>query len=321
MSTPESSPIKENAVVKANGVTRGRFAPSPTGTLHVGNLRTALVAWLGAVSAGGEMLVRVEDLDRANSSVEKELRQLADLERIGLTFPRSVWRQSERFAIYDSIVDDLSSRGLTYRCFCSRKEIRDAVNAPHGRNPDGIYPGTCRDLSDREIADRMAKGRPAAIRLRTEAETYSFDDLVLGEVEGSVDDFALRRNDGVPAYNLAVVVDDAQQGITQVVRGDDLASSTPRHLHLQQLLGVTTPRYAHVPLVVGNDGERLAKRHGAVTLDDLAAEGISVEEVVSVLLESLGFPGSLDDARSVFRWSAITTGAWTIPRRWQTRQP
>ena len=307
----------ENAVVNGNGVTRGRFAPSPTGTLHVGNLRTALVAWLGVVSEGGQMLVRVEDLDRVNSTRENENRQLADLERLGLTFPRPVWRQSERFDVYDAVVSDLSSRGLTYRCFCSRKDIRDAANAPHGRSPDR-YPGTCRDLTEREIGDRVASGRPAAIRLRTEAEEYSFTDLVLGDSVGSVDDFVLRRNDGVPAYNLAVVVDDARQGINQVVRGDDLASSTPRHLHLQRLLDLPSPRYAHVPLVMGGDGERLAKRHGAVTLDDLASRGVSTEAVVSVLLRSFGLPGSLDDARSTFDWRAIATGGWTIPEDWQT---
>lgn len=311
----------KNAVVDGNGVTRGRFAPSPTGVLHVGNLRTALVAWLGSVSIGGEMLVRVEDLDRANSSIENETRQLADLERIGLTFPRPTLRQSERFPVYDSIVDDLTSRGLTYRCFCSRREIREAINAPHGRNPDGAYPGTCRDLSRRDIDDRIAQGRPAAIRLRTEGEEYSFDDLIRGKIVGTVDDFVLRRNDGVPAYNLAVVVDDAEQGITQVVRGDDLTSSTPRHLHLQRLLDVSTPRYAHVPLVVGDDGERLAKRHGSVTLDALAAEGCPVDGVVAELLESLGLPGNLDEARSTFRWSALTTEPWTIPERWQTPRP
>ncbi len=308
----------ENAIVNGNGVTCGRFAPSPTGILHVGNLRTALVAWLGAVSTGGEMLVRMEDLDRANSSPENETRQLADLELLGLTFPRPVWRQSERFHVYDAIVDDLTARGLTYRCFCSRKEIRDAVSAPHGRNPDGAYPGTCRNLSDDEIADRIAAGRPAAIRLRTDAEEYSFDDLVLGPSTGSVDDFVLRRNDGVPAYNLAVVVDDADQGVDQVVRGDDLASSTPRHLHLQQLLRVPTPRYAHVPLVVGGDGERLAKRHGAVTLADLADRGVSAPDVVATLLGSFGLPTTLAEARHAFDWSVVASEAWVIPEHWQT---
>lgn len=264
------------------------------------------------------MLVRVEDLDRANSSRENEDRQMVDLERIGLTFPRSSWRQSERFEIYDAIVDDLTERGLTYRCFCSRREIREAASAPHGSSPDGAYTGTCRELSDAEISERISFGRPAAIRLRTDGERHSFVDLLKGVTTGVVDDFVLRRNDGVPAYHLAVVVDDATQGITQVVRGDDLLSSTPRHVHLQQLLGFETPQYAHVPLVVGDDGERLAKRHGAVTLDDLSGLGVSDHEIVAALLESLGLPPRLDDARRTFDWGRLSDQQWTIPERWQT---
>lgn len=286
--------------------------------LHVGNLRTALVAWLGAVSVGGEMLVRVEDLDRANSSRENENRQMIDLERIGLTFTRPSWRQSERFEIYDAVVDDLTSRGLTYRCFCSRREIREAASAPHGSSPDGAYQGTCRDLSESEVTERMSAGRPAAIRLRTDGERHSYVDLLVGDRTGVVDDFVLRRNDGVPAYNLAVVVDDAAQGVTQVVRGDDLLSSTPRHVHLQRLLGFETPQYAHVPLVMGDDGERLAKRHGAVTLDDLGRLGVDDHEIVAVLLESLGLPPRLEDARQAFDWNRLSKRQWTIPERWQT---
>lgn len=302
-----------------NGMTRGRFAPSPTGDLHVGNLRTALVAWLAAMSEGGELLVRVEDLDRANSSTENENRQIADLERIGLRVPRPVWRQSERFAVYDAVIDELSSRGLTYPCFCTRKEIRDAASAPHGVLPEGAYPGTCRSLSDDEIRERVASGRPAAVRLRTDGETHTFRDLIEGLVSGGVDDFVLRRNDGVPAYNLAVVVDDAAQGVTQIVRGHDLLLSTPRHLHLQSLLEYEHPEYAHVPLVLGGDGERLAKRHGAVTLDDLVDAGESVASVVGVLLGSLGLPADPVEAVRRFSWDDLPRTPWTIPERWQTR--
>lgn len=270
-------------------------------------------------SVDGEFLVRVEDLDRANSSIENENRQLLDLERIGVSVVRPVMRQSERFAIYDRVIDELTERGLTYRCFCSRREIREAANAPHGPGPEGAYPGTCRDLTPGEIDERIARGRPAAIRLRTEGEVYTFVDLVRGEVTGAVDDVVLRRNDGVPAYNLAVVVDDAAQGVTQVVRGDDLALSTPRHIHLQNLLGITRPDYAHVPLVMGGDGERLAKRHGAVALDDLMAIGESASSVVSVLLESLGLPDDPARAVEAFDWSLVPRTPWTIPDRWQTR--
>ena len=300
-------------------VTRGRFAPSPTGVLHVGNLRTALVAWLSAVSVGGEMVVRVEDLDRANSSLENENRQLADLQRIGIDFPRPVWRQSERFPVYDAAIDDLTSRGLTYPCFCSRREIREAASAQHGPLPEGAYPGTCRDLTSAQVEERIASGRPFAVRLRTDHESYTFHDRLVGDVTGSVDDFVLRRNDGVPAYNLAVVVDDAAQGVTEIVRGDDLLLSTPRHLHLRTLLGHPRPDHAHVPLVLGGDGERLAKRHGAVTLDDLVALGETVASVVAVLLESLGSPPDLDAAAADFSWSRVPRTPWTIPDRWQTR--
>jgi glutamyl-tRNA synthetase len=321
---PISRPIGENVEVEKSitpdfSVTRGRFAPSPTGVLHVGNLRTALVAWLAATSAGGEMLVRVEDLDRANSSLENENRQLADLQRIGIDFPRPVWRQSERFPVYDAVIDDLSSRGLTYPCFCSRKEIREAASAQHGPLPEGAYPGTCRDLTADQAEERIASGRPFAVRLRTDGETYTFHDRIVGDVAGSVDDVVLRRNDGVPAYNLAVVVDDAAQGVTEVVRGDDLLLSTPRHLHLQTLLGFSHPEYAHVPLVFGGDGERLAKRHGAVTLDDLVDLGETVRSVVAVLLDSLGLPSDPVAAVDAFAWSRLLRTPWTIPDRWQTR--
>lgn len=304
-----------------NGVViRGRFAPSPTGVLHVGNLRTALVAYLGAVSAGGDFVVRIEDLDRANSTVDHERSQIRDLQELGLVFDEPVVRQSDRFAVYDTVVADLTERGLTYECFCSRREIREAASAPHGSLPDGAYPGTCRDLSVDERAERRTNGRTPAIRLRTNGEEYDVDDLVVGRFRGAIDDVVLRRNDGVPAYNLAVVVDDAWQKVTQVVRGEDLLSSTPRQIHLQHLLGYPTPEYAHVPLVVGADGERLAKRHGAVTIADLQNRGESITDVRDEILASLGLPGgSPSDVVARFDWSAVPTKPWPLPSRWQTR--
>lgn len=304
-----------------NGVViRGRFAPSPTGVLHVGNLRTALVAYLGAVSAGGDFVVRIEDLDRANSTVDHERSQIRDLQELGLVFDEPVVRQSDRFAVYDAVVADLTERGLTYECFCSRREIREAASAPHDSLPDGAYPGTCRDLSVDERAERRTNGRTPAIRLRTNGEEYDVDDLVVGRFRGAIDDVVLRRNDGVPAYNLAVVVDDAWQKVTQVVRGEDLLSSTPRQIHLQHLLGYPTPEYAHVPLVVGADGERLAKRHGAVTIADLQNRGESITDVRDEILASLGLPGgSPSDVVARFDWSAVPTKPWPLPSRWQTR--
>jgi glutamyl-tRNA synthetase len=266
----------------------GRFAPSPTGDLHLGNLRTAMVAWLFARSTGSRFIVRMEDLDLVTSSPENESAQLTDLAAIGIDHDGEVARQSERFDFYRAVIADLEQAGLTYPCFCSRREIRDAAVAPHGDDPDGAYPGTCRDLGDDERAEREASGRPPALRLRAHGEVVEFVDSLHGPTHGRVDDFVLRRNDGVPAYNLAVVVDDAAQRIDQVVRGDDLLSSTPRQIHLARLLGLAIPSYAHVPLALAPDGSRLAKRHGAVTLAALASHGIDAAEVRSRLATTLG---------------------------------
>ncbi len=246
----------------AHAGSTGRFAPSPTGELHIGNLRTAMVAWLLARSTGGSFVVRMEDLDRANSSADLAERQLGDLAALGIDWDGDVWFQSARFDRYRAALADLEDRGLTYPCFCTRREIREAAAAPHG---DIAYPGTCRVLTEAQRTERAAS-RPPAIRLRADAVEYIVDDLVAGRYVGSADDVVLLRNDGVPAYQLAVVVDDAAQGITEVVRGDDLLPSTPSQLHLQRLLGDPSPSYTHVPLVLGPDGARLAKRHGAVTL-------------------------------------------------------
>jgi glutamyl-tRNA synthetase len=266
----------------------GRFAPSPTGPLHLGNLRTALVAWLFARSSGGHFLVRMEDLDRTTSSRENEHAQLADLAAIGLDWDGAVVRQSDRFALHRAAIAQLTEAGLTYPCYCTRREIREAASAPHGA-PEGAYPGTCRSLDSEARRAREASGRRPALRLRVEpGTTVSFDDRIHGTVQGTVDDVVLCRNDGVPAYNLAVVVDDAAQGIEEVVRGDDLVSSTPRQIHLARRLALPVPTYAHVPLVLGPDGARLAKRHGAVTLADLALDGVDAEDVLSLLATSLG---------------------------------
>lgn len=268
---------------------RGRFAPSPTGDLHLGNLRTALVAWLAAHAGGGELLVRMEDLDPVTSSRQHAARQLADLAALGITHSGLVVFQSERFHLYDAAIDALRQAGLVYPCYCTRREIREAASAPHADAvADGAYPGTCRDLIARRRSELEREGRRAALRLRTDGEQYTVADRIAGTYTGTVDDVVLRRNDGVPAYNLAVVVDDHLQGVDQVVRGDDLLSSTPRQVHLQQLLGYSTPEYAHVPLVLGSDGTRLAKRHGAVALADLAARGVTPLQVLTALGASLG---------------------------------
>ncbi|MEO7370708.1 MAG: tRNA glutamyl-Q(34) synthetase GluQRS [Ilumatobacteraceae bacterium] len=266
----------------------GRFAPSPTGALHLGNLRTALIAWLMARQVGGAFLVRMEDLDRVTSSPLHEADQLDSLRAIGIDWDGEVVRQSDRFGLYHEAIGRLRSRGLLYECYCSRREIREAAAAPQGTELELAYPGTCRYLSDDDRNRLRSAGRRAALRLRSDGRVVAFDDRFSGRRSGRVDDFVLQRNDGVPAYNLAVVVDDAAQGVTEVVRGDDLVSSTPRQIALQQLLDLPTPRYAHVPLVLAPDGSRLAKRHGAVTLHDLGRRGCSPHEVCARLAASIG---------------------------------
>jgi len=273
----------------------GRFAPSPTGPLHVGNLRTALLAWLVARSGRQPFLVRMEDLDRATSASRHERAQLDDLAALGLDHDGAVVRQSERFALYDAALTSLVERGLTYECFCTRREIRDAITAPHGEQPGGAYPGTCRDLTEAERAARR-RDRPPALRLRAGDMSIVVDDELAGQYHGHVDDVVLRRNDGVPAYNLAVVVDDADQGVDVVVRGDDLLASTPRQVLLQRLLDLPSPRYVHVAIVIGEDRQRLAKRHGAVTLADLAAEGVPAHRVLDALTLSLGLTAAGEQA-------------------------
>ncbi len=247
----------------------GRFAPSPTGTLHLGNLRTALLAWLFARSASARFLMRMEDLDsgRVRPGIDEE--QLRDLAAIGIDWDGEVVYQSARLDLYADAIADLRAAGLVYECFCTRAEIRAAASAPHGPLPEGAYPGTCLRLTAAELAEKRASGRPPALRVRADAAHVRFADRLHGPQEGVVDDFVVARNDGAPAYNLAVVVDDAAQGIGEVVRGDDLLDSTPRQLWLARALGVSEPTHAHVPLVLGPDGARLAKRHGDVTLRDV----------------------------------------------------
>ncbi|HEU4977896.1 MAG TPA: tRNA glutamyl-Q(34) synthetase GluQRS [Solirubrobacteraceae bacterium] len=247
----------------------GRFAPSPTGPLHLGNLRTALLAWLFARAAGSRFLLRIEDLDAGRVRPEHEADQIADLLALGIDWDGEVVRQSERSELYVAALERLD----TYPCYCTRAEIREAASAPHGEQPEGAYPGTCRELSAAERSEREAAGRPPALRVRA---------------GGAVDDFVVRRNDGAFAYNLAVVVDDADQGIEEVVRGADLLDTTPRQVWLARALGLPVPAHVHVPLVLGPDGSRLAKRHGAVTLADRAPLGEDADAVRGLLALSLG---------------------------------
>src|SRR5829696_3956063 len=261
----------------------GRFAPSPTGTLHVGNLRTALLAWLFARTQGARFLVRMEDLDQGRVQAGAAERQLRDLRAIGLDWDGEVVAQSHRHHAYEAAIARLQAAEDVYECFCTRAEIRAAASAPHGPLPEGAYPGTCLRLTEAQRRRKRDGGRPPALRVRAHAARIAFTDRLHGPQEGVVDDFVVRRNDGAPAYNLAVIVDDAWQRIGEVVRGDDLLDTTPRQLFLAEALGLEPPAYAHVPLVLGPDGARLAKRHGAVTLEEL-------------------------DARAALRWMAATLG-------------
>jgi glutamyl-tRNA synthetase len=273
----------------------GRFAPSPSGPLHVGNLRTALLAWLFARKAGARFVLRIEDLDPARSRREHEESQVADLRVLGIDWDGEPVRQSKRGALYREALATLESTGRVYPCWCSRAEIRAAAQAPHGPLPEGTYPGTCRRLTATERAEReRTASRPPALRLDAQAERIDFEDELHGRLDGVVDDFVLWRGDGTAAYNLAVVVDDAEQGIGEVVRGDDLIDTTPRQLLLIRLLGLPRPRHAHVPLVLGADGARLSKRHGAVTLAERP-------EALRWMAESLGLgaPGEAPRAAAL----------------------
>ncbi len=283
---------------------RGRFAPSPTGPLHLGNARTALLSWRAARAGGGAWVMRVEDLDGPRVRPGMEERILAELRWLGLDWdegpdvggPTGPYRQSDRSALYAEALEALRTRDLVYPCFCSRAEIARAAQAPHGPSDEGPrYPGTCASLS-RPEAERRAAARRPAWRFRVPPGAVAFEDGVHGPCEGDVagtaGDFVVARADGIAAYQLAVVVDDAAQGVTDVVRGDDLLPSTARQILLYRALGLDVPRFAHVPLVVGEDGERLAKRHGALSLGELRERGADPRRVAGLLAELSGLAPS-----------------------------
>ena len=275
----------------------GRYAPSPSGDLHFGNLRTALLAWLFARQSGRRFWLRVEDVDSERSSEEAGRRQIGDLVALGLDFdPPVVW-QSQRSALYEAALSQLP----VYECYCTRREIREAASAPHAQ--PGMYPGTCRDLSEEQRAFRRhqlsQQGRMPALRLRADVREWTVRDFFAGEVTGPVDDVVVRRGGNLAqaqagdwAYNLAVVVDDVDQGVDQVVRGDDLLMSAPAQAYMTHLLGGQEPEYVHVPLVLNAEGKRLAKRDGAVTFAEMS-QRIGVDGVVRALAESIGCAGAV----------------------------
>ena len=300
----------------------GRYAPSPSGDLHFGNLRTAVLAWLFARQTGRKFYLRVEDIDSERSSDESAKRQIEDLEALGLDFDPPVLYQHDRGDVYAEALARLD----TYECFCSRRDIREAASAPHAQ--PGMYPGTCRDLTEEQRALRRSQlaeeGRLPAIRLRAHAREWTVQDFYRGEYTGPVDDVILKRGGRVDqaqagdwAYNLAVVVDDGFQGVDQIVRGDDLLPSAPAQAYLADQLGLTAFSYIHVPLVVGAGGRRLAKRDGAVTLREMLAEK-GVADVVGDIAASLGCGGvnSVNELLDAFEPQRMSRDPWL----WTPRQ-
>jgi glutamyl-tRNA synthetase len=289
---------------------RGRYAPSPTGTIHLGNASTALIAWLSARARGGAYVMRLEDLDAPRVVEGAAERILGDLAWLGLDWDEgpdvggacAPYTQSERLRFYDEAFDRLRQAGFVYPCFCSRRDIQAAASAPQTPGDEVLYPGTCRALGEDEVARRIAAGRAHAWRFRVEEGCAAgFDDLVRGRFDlepGAIGDFVVRRADGVPAYQLAVVVDDVAMGITEVVRGGDLLASTVRQILLYRALAAEPPAFAHVPLVLGNDGVRLSKRHQGVTLAEFRDDGVDPEAIVGRLARLLGLRRSAARTRA-----------------------
>lgn len=287
----------------------GRFAPSPSGRMHLGNLFAALMAWCSVRAAGGEMVLRMEDLDpqRTNAVFADWIRR--DLERFGMDWDREVPCQSTRTAAYDAAFAKLEALRLVYPCYCSRSQVH-AASAPHLGQSEFVYAGTCRNLTE---AERAAQTRPPAWRLRAADEEWVVCDGVQGRyselLSRDCGDFVIRRADGVYAYQLAVVVDDADNGVTQVVRGRDLLASTPRQQYLFSLLGKPAPEYFHVPLLLAPDGRRLSKRDGDLDLGALL-ERVSPEEIIGALAFAAGLlekkvPISAAELATIFHWRKV----------------
>lgn len=296
---------------------RGRFAPTPSGRMHLGNVFSALMAWLSARSAGGSMVLRIEDLDPRAQHPGVAQTLIEDLAWLGLTWDEGPYWQSERADVYAEALARLDAADLLYPCFCTRADLR-AASAPHASDGALVYPGTCRDLPAEEVARRSAV-RPPSLRLRVPgaedpAGTIEFFDLAYGphreNLARDCGDFLVRRGDGVVAYQLAVVVDDALMGVTQVVRGHDLLPSCARQTYVARLLGWEPPRYGHVPLLVAPDGRRLAKRDRDLDLRALRERGVPAERIVGTLAAAAGLAGTGCEARpeelvDSFSWDKI----------------
>ncbi|UVI32606.1 tRNA glutamyl-Q(34) synthetase GluQRS [Paenibacillus spongiae] len=307
---------------------RGRFAPTPSGLMHIGNMRTALLAWLQVRSAGGQFVLRMEDIDKPRCRPELAEQALADLRWLGLDWdegpdiggPFASYVQSERESFYHEALEKLKEEGRLYPCFCSRAELLMVASAPHGLSSEGpVYPGTCRMLTEEQREERR-KDKTPSLRIAAPSHDICFDDLAAGPQRfpsSSGGDFVVRRADGIISYQLAVSVDDAAMGITDVLRGYDLLDSTPRQLLLYETLGLTAPRFAHVPLLLGEDGKRLAKRHGGMAIAAMRANGIRAEYIVGWIAAHSGLldrpePVRPDELVELFRLDRIPKEPITV---------
>lgn len=305
---------------------KGRFAPTPSGALHLGNLFCSMLAWLSAKAQGGEIILRIEDLDRERTDPAFTAQCEHDLRLLGLTWDSGgtaggrTFFQSERTEFYQILLERLQQTGNVYPCFCSRAELH-AASAPHASDGDLIYSGKCRGLSFEEI-ERLSRQRSPALRLRVPDETVAFDDLHYGRVKQNLmtdcGDFILRRSDGVFAYQLAVVGDDGDMGVTEVVRGRDLLSSTPRQIYLFRLLELPVPRFAHAPLLLDEEGRRLSKRDRDLSLPGLLERGYQPEDVIGKFAYLAGLldrpePAKAEELLPLFDWKKVPRSDILLP--------
>lgn len=280
-----------------------RLAPSPTGALHLGNARTFLVNWLLARQNGWRIVLRIEDLDGPRIKRGADVQLMEDLRWLGLGWDDGPFYQSGRMDLYKGAIEQLLSKKLAYPCVCSRREVESAPSAPHAEDGSGVYPGTCRDRFDSLGSAQRECGRAPAARFRVDMPSIEFQDRFAGpqrfEPGRQLGDFVIAKADGTPAYQLAVVVDDAAMGVNCIVRGDDLLDSTPRQIMLYRALGLDAaiPSYWHLPLVVGTDGRRLAKRHGDTRLASYRAHGVPAGRVISLLARWSGIEGPPEQLR------------------------
>ena len=307
----------------------GRFAPSPSGRIHLGNILCCLLAWLSARQKGGRVILRIEDLDIARCPRRYGEQMCRDIQWLGLDWdegpviggPSGPYEQSRRTALYQAALRRLEAQGLVYPCFCTRAELH-AASAPHREDGQVVYPGTCRGLTAEQAAERARRtGRAPALRLQVPEEEITFTDGPMGEyrewLPADCGDFLLRRSDGIFAYQLAVVVDDAAMGVTEVVRGADLLASTPRQLLLYRLLGLEAPAFYHFPLLLGSDGQRLSKRNADAGLDTLG-ERYTAPEILGKLAYLAGFnpsaePRSGESLLEDFAWEKVPRADIRIP--------